>query len=219
MNKIELLQEKYDAKKNDMSKEELLEFNEHLFKSFLSDKKANDDVFWAYSEITDRVIEDLKDKNAQLITDNRLGNKGNKGYIDNLELELKFHKRLNNEKHVELNRVIEDYGRLEKEVSFFKQLSYANGLKFNGAKKDINKLEKDLVKERSLSNQLSFQAELHDRDIAFFQQAIKEQRDIVIDEVIKLLDKEVGNFNTFTEWMSVKKLVVLKNKIKEMGNK
>lgn len=123
MNKAELLQEKYNAKKNDMSKEELLKFNERLLKSFLSDKKFNDGVFWAYSEITDRVIEDLKEKNAQLITDNRLDNKGDRGYINKLELE------------IELNRVTEDNERLEKEVSFFKQLSYANGLKFNDAKK------------------------------------------------------------------------------------
>lgn len=198
MNKIELLQEKYNAKKNDMSKEELLEFNERLFKSFLSDKKANDDVFWAYSEITDRVIEDLKEKNAQLITDNRLDNKGNKGYIDNLELELEFHKRLNNEKDFELNRVIEDYRRLEKEVSFFKQLSYANGLKFNDAKKDINNSE---------------------REIIFFQQAIKEQRGIVIDEVVKLLDKEVGSYSSIFQKSEIRMIKDLKTKIKETGNK
>ena len=182
MNKVELLQEKYNAKKNDMSKEELLKFNERLLKSFLSDKKFNDGVFWAYSEITDRVIEDLKEKNTQPVNDN---------YINTLEFEVKHYRRLSEIKESKIEKI----------------------------RKDRNKLEKDLVKERSLSNQLSFQAELHDRDIVFFQKAIKEQRDIVIDEVVKLLDKEVGNFNTFTEWMSVKKLFVLKTKIKEMGNK
>lgn len=207
MDKIEFVQEKYDSKKNDMSKEELLEFNEHLFKSFLSDKKANDDVFWAYSEITDRVIEDLKEKNAQLINVRRLENKGDRGYINKLELE------------IELNRVTEDNERLEKEVSFFKQLTYTNGLKFNDAKKDINKLEKDLVKERSLSNQLSLQAESHERDILFFRQAIKEQRDIVIGEVVKLLDKEVGSYSSIFQNSEIRIIKDLKNKIKETGNK
>lgn len=191
MNKIELLQEKYNANKNDMTKEELLEFNEHLFKSFLSDKKANDDVFWAYSEITDRVIEDLKEKNEKLLNDTDFERFGKSEYIKKLEFETKHYRRLSELKESEKNKI----------------------------RTDNKKLEKKIKEERSLSNQLSFQAELHDRDIVFFQQAIKEQRGIVIGEVVELLDKEVGNFNTFTEWMSVKKLVVLKTKIKEMGNK
>lgn len=205
MNKVELLQEKYNAKKNDMSKEELLKFNERLLKSFLSDKKFNDGVFWAYSEITDRVIEDLKEKNAQLITDNRLDNKGNKGYIDNLELELEFQKRLNNEKHVELNRVIEECGKLEKNLTSKKQI--------------IARLNADLQVVRSYSNQLSYQAKSYQRDVLFFRQAIKEQRDIVIDEIIKLLDIEVGSYSSIFQKSEIRMIKDLKNKIKEMGNK
>lgn len=86
-------------------------------------------------------------------------------------------------------------------------------------KKDINKLEKDLVKERSLSNQLSLQAESHERDILFFRQAIKEQRDIVIGEVVKLLDKEVGSYSSIFQNSEIRIIKDLKNKIKEMGNK
>lgn len=177
MNKVELLQEKYNEKKNDMSKEELLKFNERLFKSFLSDKKFNDGVFWAYSEITDRVIEDLKEKNEKILNDADFERFGKSEYIKMLEKNLTSKKQI------------------------------------------IARLNADFQEVWSRSNQLIYQAESHERDIIFFQQAIKEQRGIVIDEVVKLLDKEVGNFATFAEWMSVKKLVVLKNKIKEMGNK
>lgn len=165
-----------------MSKEELLEFNEHLFKSFLSDKKANDGVFWAYSEITDRVIEDLKEKNTQPVNDN---------YINTLEFEVKHYRRLSEIKESKIEKI----------------------------RKDRNKLEKDLVKERSLSNQLSFQAESHERDIIFFQQAIKEQRGIVIDEVVKLLEKEIGNYSSIFQNSEIRIFKHLKTKIKEMGNK
>lgn len=187
MNKVELLQEKYNAKKNDMSKEELLEFNEHLFKSFLSDKEANDDVFWAYSEITDRVIEDLKENNAQPVNENIL----NDNYINTLEFEVKHYRRLSEIKESEIEKI----------------------------RNEFDKLEKYLVRERSLSNQLSFQAESHERDIIFFQQAIKEQRGIVIDEVVKLLEKETDSYSSIFQNSEIRIIKDLKNKIKEMGNK
>lgn len=75
---------------------------------------------------------------------------------------------------------------LEFEVKHYRRLSEIKESKIEKIRKDRNKLEKDLVKERSLSNQLSFQAESHERGIIFLQQAIKEQREIVIDEVVKL---------------------------------
>lgn len=187
MNKVELLQENYNSKKNDMSKEELLEFNERLFKSFLSDKKANDDVFWAYSEITDRVIEDLKEKNAQPF--NEIILKDN--YVNTLEFEVKRYRRLSETKKSKIEKI----------------------------RIDNKKLEKKIKEERSLSNQLSFQAELHDRDIIFFRQAIKEQRGIVIDEVVKLLEKEVSSYSSIFQNSEIRMIKDLKNKIKEMGNK
>lgn len=215
MNKVELLQEKYNAKKNDMSKEELLKFNERLLKSFLSDKKFNDGVFWAYSEITDRVIEDLKEKNKKLLSDT------NFELIKMLELNVNHYKNksLLAPKESEVNEIRTENERLEKDLDEAEEYISQLEKRLSSREQRIIGLKGDLQEVWSRSNQLSYQAESHERDVLFFRQCIKEQRDIVIDEVVKLLDKEIMYYKFFQTRTARELIKDLKTKIKEMGKK